>query len=86
MSDPLTAALVEPAQPVDDTAWRAALHEVKATLAGLAVRRAGARTFRVTDHEVRVALGRADETGEKAGADPTGHVVLDVLPKEAGGT
>ena len=64
MGDPLTTALVEPAQPVDDAAWRAALHDVKATLANLAVRRAGARTFRVTDHEVRVALGRPDEEAE----------------------
>ena len=65
MCDPLTAALVEPVQTVDDAAWRSALHNVESTLAGLAVRRAGARTFRVTDHEVRVALGRQDETGEE---------------------
>ena len=58
MCDPLTAALVEPVQPVDDSAWRDALHVAKATLAGLAVRGAGARTFRVTEHEVRAALGR----------------------------
>lgn len=64
MRDPLTAALVEPAQPVDDAAWRATLHEAEATLAGLAIRGAGTRTFRVTDHEVRVALGRPDETVE----------------------
>jgi hypothetical protein len=65
MCDPLTAALVEPVLPVDPAAWHATLHDVESTLAGLAVRRAGARTFRVTDHEVRVALGRADETGEE---------------------
>jgi hypothetical protein len=65
MCDPLTAALVEPAQPVDPSAWRAALCDVDATLATLAVRRAGARTFRVTDHEVRVALGRPDERVEE---------------------
>jgi hypothetical protein len=65
MCDPLTAALVEPVPPVDDAAWRATLHDVEAMLAGLAVRGAGARTFRVTDHEVRVALGRPDETVEE---------------------
>ena len=66
MREPLTTALVDPVQPVDGAAWRAALHDVKATLAGLAVRRAGARTFRVTDHEVRVALARPDEeVGER---------------------
>jgi hypothetical protein len=65
MGDPLTAALAEPAHPVDDAAWRGTLHEVGATLAGLAVRRAGARTFRVTDHEVRVALGRPDQKDEE---------------------
>jgi hypothetical protein len=63
MCDPLTAALLEPAQPVDAAAWRATLHDVEATLAGLAVRGAGARTFRVTGHEVRVALGGPDELG-----------------------
>ena len=65
MCDPLTAALVEPVPPVDDAAWRATLHDVEAMLAGLAVRGAGARTFRVTDHEVRVALGRPDEVVEE---------------------
>jgi hypothetical protein len=65
MFDPVTSALVEPAHRVDETAWRAALHDVESTLAGLAVRRAGARPFRVSDHEVRVALGRADENDEE---------------------
>ncbi len=65
MPEPLTAALVEPVEPVDAAAWRAALKDAEAALAGLAVRRAGAGPFRVTDHEVRVALGRTGETGEE---------------------
>jgi hypothetical protein len=53
----LTDALTAPAPAIDATAWRAALEEAKTKLAGLAVRRAGAVRFRVTDHEVRTALG-----------------------------
>ena len=49
-------ALVAPVPAVDAVAWRFALEEAKAKLAGLAVRRAGAPRFRVTDHEVRTAL------------------------------
>ena len=49
-------ALVAPVPAVDAVAWRFALQEAKAKLAGLAVRRAGAPRFRVTDHEVRTAL------------------------------
>jgi hypothetical protein len=64
MRDPLTAALVGPVPPVDEAAWHGALADVEATLARLAVRRAGARPFRVTDHEVRVALGRPGEYDE----------------------
>ena len=50
-------ALVEPVPAVDAGSWRAALDEAKSKLAGLAVRRAGATRFRVTDHEVRTAFG-----------------------------
>jgi hypothetical protein len=64
MPDRLTAALVEPVQPVDPGAWRDALGAAESALAGLAVRRTGARPFRVTDHEVRVALERQDEVDE----------------------
>ena len=45
--------------------WRAALDEAKGKLAGLAVRRAGAARFRVTDHEVRTAFaghGHGDDS------------------------
>ncbi len=55
--DRLTDALVAPAAAVDVTAWHAALREAKARLAGLAVRRPGAGPFRITDHEIRTALG-----------------------------
>jgi len=49
-------ALVAPVPAVDAASWRTALEEAKAKLAGLAVRRAGAVRFRVTDHEVRTAF------------------------------
>ncbi len=49
-------ALLEPGPAVDPASWRIALDEAKSKLAGLAVRRAGAARFRVTDHEVRTAL------------------------------
>ena len=52
----LMDALVEPVPAVDAVAWRFALEGAKAKLAGLAVRRAGATRFRITDHEVRTAL------------------------------
>lgn len=58
MADRLTDLLVAPIAPVDASSWRAALTDAKAMLARLAVRRAGAGPFRVTDHEVRAALHR----------------------------
>jgi len=58
MADRLTDLLVAPVAPVDASSWRAALADAKAMLARLAVRRAGAGPFRVTDHEVRAALHR----------------------------
>ena len=66
MGEELTTALVAPAAtgvPLDAGAWRAALESARATLAGLAVRRAGAGPFRVTDHDVRVALGDGEAVG-----------------------
>jgi hypothetical protein len=57
MDSRLMDALTAPVPPVDGTAWRAALGEATSKLAGLAVRRAGAVRFRVTDHEVRTAFG-----------------------------
>ncbi|HUE08325.1 MAG TPA: hypothetical protein VMP41_12930 [Acidimicrobiales bacterium] len=60
MADELTAAMVAPLEgpvPLDSGGWRAAREAAQSTLAGLAVRRAGAGPFRVTDHDVRVALG-----------------------------
>jgi hypothetical protein len=61
--DALTAALVAPLGvpvPLDAGAWRDALAGGRKTLAGLAVRRAGAGPFRVTDHDVRCALSGGD--------------------------
>ncbi len=52
-------ALLAPVPAVDATAtavWRSTLEDAKSKLAGLAVRRAGAVRFRVTDHEVRTAF------------------------------
>ena len=57
-------ALVAPVPPVDAASWRAAFADAKSKLAGLAVRRAGAARFRVTDHEVRTAYA-----GDAAGLD-----------------
>lgn len=68
MTDRLTAELVTPAPPVDAASWRSALDEAKATLADLAVRRAGAGPFRVTDYEVRLALGR--DPVDPSGSEP----------------
>ncbi len=56
MAEPLTELLVAPLAGVDAPSWRGALADAKAMLARLAVRRAGAGPFRVTDHEVRAAL------------------------------
>jgi hypothetical protein len=63
LADELTAAMVaslEGPVPLDVGAWRAARGAAQSALAGLAVRRAGAGSFRVTDHDVRVALGGTD--------------------------
>ncbi len=68
MADRLMDALVAPVPAVDATTWRAALEEAKSKLAGLAVRRAGAVRFRVTDHEVRTAF--AGDAGDPAHAEP----------------
>lgn len=60
MADTLTAAMVAPLDvpvPLDPGGWLAARDAAQSTLAGLAVRRAGAGPFRVTDHDVRRALG-----------------------------
>ena len=69
MADDLTAALVAPLEgpvPLDRGGWHAARAAAETTLAGLAVRRAGAGPFRVTDHDVRVALGSgAPEGGDE---------------------
>jgi len=56
MADRLTDLLVAPVSPVDASSWQAALADATAMLARLAVRRAGAGPFRVTDHEVRAVL------------------------------
>jgi hypothetical protein len=56
MDSRLMDALVAPVPTVDAASWHAALEEAKSKLARLAVRRAGAVRFRVTDHEVRTAF------------------------------
>jgi hypothetical protein len=65
MDNRLMDAVLEPVVAVHPASWHSALDEAKAKLAGLAVRRAGAARFRVTDHEVRTAFATD-------GADP-GH-------------
>jgi hypothetical protein len=50
--------------PLDVGGWRAAREAAQSALAGLAVRRAGAGPFRVTDHDVRVALGAREAETE----------------------
>jgi len=57
MRERLTDALVAPVTSPDPALWQAALDEAAAALAHLAVRRAGAGPFRVTDHDIRTALG-----------------------------
>ena len=74
MDNRLMDALVEPVSAVDPASWRAALDEAKSKLAGLAVRRAGATRFRVTDHEVRTAF-RGD-TDDAVHDDPFAWTAL----------
>jgi hypothetical protein len=56
MNSRLMESLLAPVPAVDASTWRCTLEETKSKLAGLAVRRAGAVRFRVTDHEVRTAF------------------------------
>src|SRR6185437_5384372 len=56
VGESLTAMLLAPRPWLDDTAWAVALRDARSILADVAVRRASAVPFRVTDHEVRVAL------------------------------
>ncbi len=63
MTDALTSAMVAPLDspvPLDVGAWRDALEAAGSALARLAVRRGGVGPFRVTDHDVRCALGGAE--------------------------
>ncbi len=64
------AALADPVPVIDPGSWGRALDEAKAKLAGLAVRRAGAARFRVTDHEVRTAFAMDAVADEPGHADP----------------
>jgi len=57
VGDALTTLLAAPVPPLDAACWQAALGDATSMLAGLAVRRAAAGPFRITDHEVRGALG-----------------------------
>jgi hypothetical protein len=57
VGDVLSSVLVEPVRDVDTVAWQGALADASSMLAGLAVQRAAAGPFRVTDHEIRTALG-----------------------------
>ena len=69
VADELTAAMVAPLDgpvPLDEAAWRDALSLARSTLAELAVRRAGAGPFRVTDHDVRRAAEGDDVGGDDA--------------------
>ena len=59
VAEGLTGALLAPLPVFDAASWRAAFDDATSVLAGLAVLRAGGGPFRVTDHEVRVALGGA---------------------------
>jgi len=68
MSDRLTGELVAPLPAVDAASWLAALADAKSMLANLAVRRGATGPFRVTDHDVRAALG--GEAGDRAGREP----------------
>jgi hypothetical protein len=65
MADRLMHALVAPVPAVDAPSWQGALEDAKSKLAGLAVRRAGALRFRVTEHEVRTAFA-----GDPVHAEP----------------
>jgi hypothetical protein len=69
MDNQLMDALMEPVPVVDPVLWGRALDEAKAKLAGLAVRRAGATRFRVTDHEVRTAFCGHDDADDPGHAD-----------------
>jgi hypothetical protein len=60
--------LVAEVSAVDATSWQDALREAKSVLADLAVRRAGAGPFRVTDHAIRTAL--CDDAADPASAEP----------------
>jgi hypothetical protein len=55
--------------PLDRGGWRDARGAAESTLAGLAVRRAGAGPFKVTDHDVRVAAGAGAVAGAAADKD-----------------
>jgi hypothetical protein len=56
VTETLTEVLLAPARPVDEVAWDSALAEARRTLARVAVRRASAGSFRVTEHQVKTAL------------------------------
>jgi hypothetical protein len=70
MDNRLMEALLEPVPAVHPVSWESALHEAKAKLAGLAVRRVGASRFRVTDHEVRTAFTTDADGDDPAHTDP----------------
>ena len=51
-------------QAVEPSCWHAALADARSMLADLAVRRAGTGPFRITEHEVRVALSHEGSDDE----------------------
>jgi len=87
MPERLTEALLAPLPQVDEVAWASALTDAKKALAGLSVRRAGGGPFRVTDHEVRVALSaegsRAEESMSFAWSSRTARRALGLAALRA---
>lgn len=57
MRESLTDVVLAPQPWLDETAWSSALREARAVLAEVSVGRAGSGPFRVTGHDLRVALG-----------------------------
>lgn len=68
MGESLSEMLLAPHPSPDAAAWAAAQRDARAVLADVAVRRAGAGRFRVTEHDVRLAYG--PEAGSSSVVEP----------------